>query len=285
MPPMKMVKRRLTSVTTTKKIMKAMKMVAASKLQKDKTRLESARPFFDEARKTIDILRSREDTMENIFLKPREVKNTAYLVITSDRGLCGSFNINLLEKAMSHMSKGRNEKIIVIGLKGYDYFRRHNKNILHKYDGVLETAFYEDAERIAQFIADLYTFGKIDEVYVAYTQFKSVLTHIPRVEKILPLVNDPVDADSAGDMNYEPDISSYLDQAVFVYLSAFIYTALLESSSCEQAARMFSMDTAVNNASDILTKLTRIFNRRRQAAITQEISEIVNSTNISKVKR
>ena len=147
MPSMKMLRRRLASVTTTKKIMKAMNMVAASKLQKNRHRLEHARPFFNDVRKTMESLKTDERVSDNIFLTPRPVKNTAYLVVTGDRGLCGSFNINAAEHALNHMNASpASTDIIAVGLKGRSYFQRHGKHILMGYDDVLETAFYEDAE-------------------------------------------------------------------------------------------------------------------------------------------
>ncbi|MCL2508872.1 MAG: ATP synthase F1 subunit gamma [Oscillospiraceae bacterium] len=281
MPSKKVLKRRLTSVRSTQKIIKAMNMVAAAKLQKDKSRLTAARPFFIEAQKIINVIKNREDVAESIFLKPREVRSTAYLIITGDRGLCGGYNANLCEKALAHMNDGKNEKLIVVGLKGIDYFRRHGKNILGRYDGVLETAFYEeDVKRMMRDIINLYVSGEVDEIYVAYTQFESVLNHVPSVEKLLPISRDRDAFSNPDDMRYEQDTDFFLSRAVRLYIGAFIYTALLESSSCEQAARMLSMDTAANNASEIQTKLTRVYNRGRQAAITREISEVVAAQQI-----
>jgi len=283
MPSMKIIKRRLASVTTTKKIMKAMNMVAASKLQKDKARLHAARPFFDGTNKIISLLKNREDTADNVFFERRTVKSAAYLVITGDRGLCGSYNTNVLEKALSHMNDVDtvHEKIVVVGLRGCDFFKRHEKNIVQRFD-VLDIAFFDDAERISGYLTELFTSGEVDEVYVVHTKFESVLVHEPVVERILPVSGDAQAHGKEDDTKYEPDVSSYLDYAIPLYLSTFIYSALLESSACEQAARMISMDTAVNNASDIIGKLTRVYNRRRQAAITQEISELVGSTSILK---
>lgn len=285
MPSMKTIKRRIASVTTTKKIMKAMNMVAASKLQKDKTRLMAARPFFDETQKLMHGLKGREDIADNVFFERRTVKNVVYLVITGDRGLCGSYNTNVTEKALSHLNAAEadsptNEKFIVVGLKGYEYFKRREKNVIHRFDDMLETAFYEDAERISRYLSALYTSGEADEVYVVFTQFESVLTHVPLIERILPIDHDLPVGQKAKAIKYDPDLSDYLDYAVPLYLSAYIYRALLESSACEQAARMISMDTAVTNASEIIDKLTRVYNRRRQAAITQEISELVGSASV-----
>ena len=281
MPSNKAIKRRLASVKSTQKITRAMNMVAASRLQKNKAYLTQSRSFFTETEKTINRLKNMQDISENIFFMPKKVDSTAYLVITSDRGLCGGYNTNVMEKALIHMNERENEKIIAIGLKGDEYFGKHGKNILSRYDDVSEAAFYDEAERITTLLLELYTSGEVDEIYIAYTQFESVLTHVPRLKKILPLEKDAETLSQFDDMQYEPDVTFFLEHAISMYLSALIYTVLLESFSCEQAARMLSMDTAVTNASDILTKLTHIYNRSRQAAITQEISEVVSNTNIS----
>jgi len=255
--------------------MKAMNMVAASKLQKDRARLEAARPFLREARGMISRLHGL--SIDNKFFEERAVKRSAYLVITGDRGLCGSYNANLAQAALEHMD-GKNEAVVAVGLKGYDYFKRLNKNVLRRFGDVLETAFYEDAERIAAYLANLFASNEVDEVYVVYTRYKSALVHEPQVERLLPLCPDG-EASRIDDMRYDTGLPHFLDYAIPVYLSAFVYAALLESSACEQAARMVSMDTAVNNAEEITEGLTRAYNRRRQGSITQEISELVASAN------
>ena len=281
MPSMKSIKRRIKSVNATKKIMKAMNMVSASKLQKARIQLNAARPFLSEASRVIDNLKNCNERLESIFVKQRQVNNTAYVVITSDRGLCGSFNTNVAEKAHSHMKEGKNEHVIALGLKGRDYLRRRGKNVLRSYAGISETAFYEDAVSIASILASLYTSGEVDEAYLAYTHFESTLTYVPRLVKILPLSIEREAVKKVDEMKYERDVNYFLDHAIPMYLSALIYAALAESLACEQAARMMSMDSAVKNASDIIDKLTRTYNRRRQAYITQEISEIVSGANIS----
>jgi len=262
--------------------MKAMSMVAASKLQKDKARLLAARPFLEEMEAMAGRLRSSEAAMENPFFKPRKVSHTAYFVITSDRGLCGSYNVNVLAQAAQCLDASENASVIVAGQKGYEYFSRQGTAILQRYDDVLETAFYEDAYRIGGDLARRYAEGEVDEVHVVYTQFESALTHTPRAVRLLPIAGGARAAGREDPMRYEPCLHDYLEHAIPVYLGAVIYAALLESSACEQAVRMVSMDTAVNNASEIEEKLTRVYNRKRQAAITQELGELVASTNTMK---
>jgi len=281
MPSKKIIKRRIVSVSSTRQIMKAMDMVAASKLQKMKMRLVAARPLFEETNRIIDAFKNCEDTAENVFVKPREVKSTAYVVISSNRGLCGSYNISISLKALTHMNERKNEHVLAIGAKGSDFLRRRGKNILQLYKGMSENALYTDAEDIGKELIRLYESGKVDEVYVAYTHFDSVMTYTPCVIKVLPIGNGPPVSQSGGDMHYEPDAEAFLNHAVPSYLSSFIYGAMLESSSCEQASRMISMNAATKNASEIIDNLTLMYNRKRQADITQEINEIVSGASVS----
>lgn len=282
MPSKKIIKRRIISVKSTKQIIKAMDMVATSKLQKIKARLAAARPLFEESNRIINVLKSCEETSENIFVKPREVKNVAYVVISSNRGLCGSYNISISQKTLSHIDEKANEHILAIGTRGRDYLRRRGKNILHLYKDVAETAFYTDAEDIGMRLIELYTSGKTDEVYVAYTRFDSVMSYTPCVQKVLPIGDGSHPAHRSDAMQYEPNAEAFLNHMIPTYLSSFIYGAMLESNSCEQASRMISMNSATKNASEIIDDLTLLYNRKRQADITQEINEIVSGASVSK---
>jgi len=277
---MKAIKRRIASVGTTKKIMRAMGMVAAAKLQKDRERLEAARPFAAEARRMLGIL--PDDAMDHAFVRPRKVRSSAYIVITSNRGLCGSYNSNLVYEALGHMDAVGSEKIITIGLKGREHLKRYHKNIIRSFGDVLETAFYEDAAGIGAYLAALYRAGEVDEAYIAYNAFESALKQVPRVDKLLPLGTESGAITFSREMRHEPTLHAYLDHAVPIYLSATIYAAMVESITGEQAARMISMDGATQNATDIIDKLGSAYNRKRQAAITQEISEVVNSASVVK---
>ncbi|MCL2699174.1 MAG: ATP synthase F1 subunit gamma [Defluviitaleaceae bacterium] len=279
MPSKKAIKRRIISVKATKQIMKAMDMVAASKLQRVKQRLVAARPLFKEANRIADTLKSNEHLQENAFVKPREVKNTAYVVITSNRGLCGSYNANISNKALAHMND-KNENIIAVGLKGRDYFKRREKNIVHVCAEATETLFFSDAENIAETVMDLYASGKADEVYVAYTRFENAMTYTPSVTKILPIGDGSPPVIRADAMKYEPDAETFLKHAIPEYLNAFIFGAMLEANSSEQASRMLSMSAATKNATEIIDDLTLLFNRKRQADITQEIIEIVGGASV-----
>jgi len=284
MSSMKAIKKRISSVNSTKKIMKAMNLVAASKLQKAKARLEDIRPMYNDVKKVMDNIKAgASDEMNVPFADDREVKNVLYIVLTSDRGLCGSFNATVSKEALAYVEalKDKNAKIIAIGSKGWDYFRRRGKEIVHRYESASEASSFADAEAIGKIAADMYSSEEVDEVYIVYTHFQSVLTHIPYIERLLPLRMKPSeDYDKSTQiMSYDPDINTFIKHAVPTYLSITIFGAMMESAVCEQASRMTSMDSATRNAEDIIDNLTLEFNRKRQSMITQEITEIVSGAN------
>ena len=284
MPSMKHIKRRISSVRSTRQITKAMDLVAASKLQKIKARLKASRLMLEQAARIIDEVKTHKGAEGHFFTgRGRAVTSSAYLVMTSNRGLCGGYNLNIVKKALAHMEEGagKNEKIIALGDRGRSYFKRRGKNILFSDTADAETAFYEDAQALVQKLIELYREGEIDEIYVAYTHFESTLSHQPSVVKILPIDVTPQEEwqDGVVPMRYEPDYSAFLDEAIPHYLNMFIYGAMVEAVACEQAARMMSMDAATKNAEDIIDGLTLMYNRQRQSFITQEINEIVSGAN------
>ena len=277
MPPLKHIKRRIVSVRSTQQITKAMNLVAASKLQKMRIRAITAREMYETAAHMIDSAAAAPGAEScEFFGNERAVKTSAFVVITSDRGLCGGYNSNVCKAAMSAMD-GKNELVVSIGAKGAAYFRRCNKDIAKKYTGSLDAAPFEVAEVIGNGLISSYLSGEVDEVYVVYTYFESMLSHVPTVRRILPIESDNSTPDT--DMKYEPTPAKFLEDAVPEYINMFIYGAMEESSACEQAARMTSMDAASKNAEDIIEGLTLIYNRRRQSVITQELNEIVSGAN------
>lgn len=282
MSSMKDIKQRKANVTTTKHIVKAMDMVSSTKLQKARARLEGARPIYNEIKNIIDDLKSNEEARNYFFEVSREVKSSAYIIMTSDKGLCGGYNTNVSEKALAHMNEGKNEKILIIGSKGSEYFKSHNKNIFRRITDISETQIYEDSCRMGKFIASLYDSGEVDEVFIAYTHFESTLNHIPVVEKLLPISDGSDETLKNSKMKYEPDIISFIDHVMPLYLHMYLFAASSESLACEHAARMFNMESASKNANEIIDDLNRMYNRKRQAAITQELTEIVGGANILK---
>lgn len=277
MPSMKAIKRRIASVRNTQQIMKAMNLVAASKVQKNKTKLEAVTPMVDSAKDFISNGVQHSDVAENDYYQVRLVKNTAYVVISGERGLCGSFNANVLKMALGHM-EDKNEHIIAVGAKSKEFLNRRKKNIVADYAGVLESAPYGVAAEIADHLANMYLEKKVDEVYIVHTEFVNLLSQNPLVTKLLPL--EKASSVTESERIYEPDINTYLTKAIPIHLATFIYGTMVESSVCEQASRMTSMDAATRNAGELVDKLTLQYNRQRQSAITQEISEIVGGANV-----
>ncbi len=288
MPSMRHIKQRIRSVKSTQQITNAMKLVAASKLQKAKQSLEATRPFFGELQRVIgEIVGSSSGLNHPLLTKRSEVKNTLVIVITSDRGLCGGYNANICKEALSVVNKANGASLYIVGNKGRDYFVRRKKNIFKVVNGLSENPFYEDAAAIGRAALDMFVKGEVDEVYLAYTEFKSTITHDPKVARILPL--DASDFEGAkhesGEgkavMGYEPDEDVVLTSVIPWYIESRIFSALVESTACEQGARMTSMDSATENAEEMISTLTLVYNRARQGAITQEITEIVAGANAS----
>jgi len=282
MPSLKALKRRINSVKSTQQIMKAMNLVATSKVQKFKARMEAVRPLFEGATDFLQNGINSDDAIESIFTETRPAKNIAYIVMCGERSLCGSYNANVLKEAMTQLeSKTKTGQVIAVGAKCKEFFVRRGKSVVAEHSGVLENISYDVADAIVAELMELYTTDdeekRVDEVYVVYTQFETLLSHTPKTVKILPF--EPSKSSTQKEIIYEPDAETYLRKSVPVYLSMFIYGAMAEASVCEQASRMVSMDAAARNAGDIVEDLTLIYNRQRQSAITQEISEIVGGAN------
>ena len=275
MSSMKTIKKRIESLRNTRQIMKAINMSSASKLQTAKTRLDGARQMLDGAKHMIENIKNGVDAEGYDFLKERPVENTAYVIITSDKGLCGEYNLSISKKVLAFIDERQNETIISIGLKGSEYLRRYGKTVLRRYSDISESALYEDAERVAELLSVLYTTGEIDEAYIAYTRFETALSHVPDIVRILPIGGDSDDELPNIMMGFDPDPQTLIEHAAQIYLNAYVYCAMVEASACEHASRMMSMDSAANNAGELIEGLTREYNRSRQSNITQEINEIV----------
>ena len=284
MATMKAIKKRILSVNNTKKIMKAMDLVSASKLQKAKTQLDDVRPLYENLQVVMEGIKSSVSPDDEIsYAQSRVVKKAAYIVLTSDRGLCGGYNVNVAKEALAKISAQPEveEKIIAVGAKGWEYFKRRGRNVVKKYAGSSEETTFENAEIIGEYVAELYTSGEADEVYLVYTHFETLLSHIPHTVKLLPIMadKDSGKTPALSMMEYDPDIGTFISYAVPMYLNTTIFGAMIESMVCEQASRMTSMDAATRNAADIIDDLTLEYNRKRQNMITQEITEIVSGAN------
>lgn len=271
---------RIKSVEGTKQITKAMKLVSTVKLQKAKRQVEATRPYFEKTKETIGSILATTDAMDVPFLSEREVKKRAYIVITSDRGLAGSYNLGICKMVASQIN--RDDALVVpVGKKARDFFKGKGYDIYKSYIGYTEKPNFRQAGEIGQNLMEAYMNGEFDEVYLAYTHFKSTINHIPQVMKLFPLnaddfkVEDKKSEEPVEKMTYEPDSDYVLSKIIPKYVESVIYGALVESSASEQGARMTAMDSATGNADDMIEKLTLQKNRARQGAITQELAEIV----------
>lgn len=277
------IKTRIKSVNSTQKITKAMNLVATSKLQGAKRRQKSTRPFFDTTERVISSVVNNSKGINHPFLINREGKRVAMISLSSDRGLCGAYNTNISKEVLNFLVD-KEEQIITTGTKGRDYFKRRNKNVVKSLSGISETPNYASALEIGSYVLDLYLKGEVDEVYIGYTEFVTTLSQEPRIKKLLPVDTSAFESteetkEVGSLMRYEPDEEAVLSYLVPKYITTFIYGALVESATCEQASRMTSMDNATENASSMIGTLTLKMNRARQGAITQELTEIVSGAN------
>lgn len=272
----------MANVRTTRQITKAMDMVASTKLQSARRRLAGVRPLYNELNQIMDNLKKEEEVVDHVFMKQGEVKNSAYIVISSDKGLCGSYNTAVSKEALNHMENRENEIIFAIGSRGIEYLRSHEKTILRRITNVTEAQVYKGTERLSEEILSMYLSGEFDEVFVVYTYFENTLNREPRVKRILPISDHIDEAKDETDMKYEQGATTFLEHIMPLYLHTCLFALMSESLASEHAARMMSMESASKNASDIIDELNLMYNRKRQAAITQELTEIVGGANILK---
>lgn len=278
MSSMRDIKQRIENVRSVEQIIKAMDMVASTKLVKIRSQLEGVRPIYHELKRVVEEVGSLEGSKDHTFYNEREVKNSLYVVITSDRGLAGSYNANITAKALEHMNQDKNVKVITVGAKGYEFFKKKGKNIVQSVVDVVDSQVYYGSESLAKWLINYYIQGEADEMFIAYTHFINVLNYVPVVDKLLPIKVKETSFDD--DRKYEPDLHSFIDHMIPLYLHMNLFRAFSKSHTSEQAARMVNMDAAGKNASEIIEELTHLYNRKRQTAITEELNEIFGSVNI-----
>jgi F-type H+-transporting ATPase subunit gamma len=279
-------KKRISSVKSTQKITKAMKMVAAAKLRKAQENAEKGRPYSEKMNNIILNLSGEIPDKENapkLLAGTGKDKTHLCIVLTSDRGLCGGFNTNIIKKAKAYFNKVSNEgktlKIITVGSKGYDQLKRvYKANIIEKISFKDSKKInYPDAEKVGKMIIDNFKKGEFDVCVIFYNQFKNVITQIPQEQQIIPLKASEKEAKSIEDnYEFEPEEDEILSHLLPKNISTQIFKAMLENSASEQGSRMSAMDNATRNAGDMVDKLTIQYNRSRQAAITKELIEIIS---------
>ncbi len=299
MASMRDIKRRRESITSTSQITKAMKLVSTVKLQKAKGRAEESKPYFEKMYETVSGMLARSGNVSNPYLASGEKegpKKTGIIVITSNRGLAGGYNSNIVKLVNSAGFDKENTVIYPVGKKGLESLRRLGYTMSGDFCEVMNKPLFGDAVSIGKTVTGDLESGKIDEVYLAYTVFKNTMTQTPRLLKILPFTEEDLENSSdMGDMpsgeegakkadepkgavalmNYEPEEEETLSYIIPMYMNSLIFGALVEASASENGARMQAMDNATSNAEEMIDTLGLQYNRARQAAITQELTEIV----------
>ena len=282
---MKEIKTRIKSVESTKQITKAMELVSSSKFRKAKERAESARPYFNTLYNTVQDIAKNTSNSRNVFLKERKVNNVCYIVIAGDRGLAGGYNSNILKAVIAH-NKLATGKIIPVGKKAKESLVNRGYEVIDYIESV-EKCVYEDANRVAQTAMEAYKNGEVDEVNLVYTEFISALSQEPKIVKLLPVTIDNTNTEKEvkkgkAAVQYLPSADAVLGYVLPKYVSGSVYGAIAESFASEQAARRTAMESATDNANEMISKLELVYNRARQAAVTQEISEIVGGAAAAK---
>lgn len=286
------IKGRIKGVKSTQQITKAMKMVSAARLRRAQENITNARPYSKKIAELLRHLLSAQKDFENSLFVEREVKSIALIVVTSDRGLCGAFNMNIIRTA-ELMIKGEliefhhNGKLQLycVGKKGNDYFTKRNYPVVGSYPGIFSNLKFEFASGLIKELTNKYLSGEIDKVFVVYNEFKSVIqqkTTSVQIVPIKPFETEANETASAADYIYEPDRTSIINALLPKHLNTQMWTILLESYAAELGARMTAMDMATENAKELIRSLQLTFNKVRQASITKEILEIVSGANALK---
>ncbi len=277
----KEIRTQIKSIKNTQKITKAMQMVAASKMRRAQDRMQASRPYAEKMRNVVAHMGKAHPEYKHPYLIERPLQRVGVIIVSTDRGLCGGLNINLFKTVVKSMREwqGQNLEIdlAIIGAKAMGFFKRLGGKVL------AQTSRLGDAPRVEELIGsvkvmlDAFDQGKIDRLYVANNQFVNTMTQTPVIEQLLPIVGDEQDAElrQHWDYIYEPDAKEIMDALLMRYVESLVYQGLVENIACEQAARMVAMKAASDNAGTLIDELQLVYNKARQAAITQELSEIV----------
>jgi F-type H+-transporting ATPase subunit gamma len=276
----KEIRTKIASVKNTQKITRAMQMVAASKLRRTQQIMEASRPYAERIRTVIGHLNEANPDYKHPFLQSRDIKRVGYIIVSSDRGLCGSLNVNMFRSMLGELKRWSDEGVEVdlclIGAKGMSYFRRLKTNIVAATSHIGEQPKVADLVGAITSMADEYKEGTIDRLFIVHNVFVNTMTQTPEIATLLPV--EPIDKDELQthwDYIYEPDASELLDNVLDRYIESQVYRAVVENVACEMAAKMVAMKAATENAGKFIDQLQLDYNKARQAAITQEIAEIV----------
>ena len=277
----KEIRTKIGSIKNTQKITRAMEMVAASKMRKTKDRMQATRPYSKKIGRIIKHLAQANPEYKHPYLIARDVKRVGIIVVSSDRGLCGGLNSNLFRKTLTHLLQWDKANIEVdvctIGTKASGFFSNLKVNLVGQVSKLGDAPHPHDIVGVIKIMLDAYESGRIDQLYVVSNEFVNTMTQRPTVEQLIPAVACELDENLNGhwDYIYEPDAKEVLDHLLIRFIESKVYQGLVENNACEQAARMVAMKSASDNAGNLISELQLIYNKARQAAITQEISEIV----------
>lgn len=273
------IKRRKESITSTQQITKAMKLVSTVKLQKAKTVAEESKPYFDKMYATVTSILQKSGNIRHPYLVENGSQKKAVIMVSSNRGLAGGYNNNVAKLLTESDLKKEDVEVYAVGHKAMEVLVRKQYEVVADHSDMIEEPNYGDASKLGKEVLERYAAGEIGEIYLAYTSFKNTVVHIPKMIKLLPVELDQTEAVETDDktpMNYEPEAEESLDMIIPKYVCSLIYGAFVESHASENGARMQAMDSATSNAEDMISTLSLAYNRARQGAITQELTEIIS---------
>ena len=278
----KEIRSKIASIKNTQKITRAMEMVAASKMRKTQDRMRASKPYANKIYEVVRHIARANSEYHHAFMSKREIKRVGIIVVTSDRGLCGGLNANLLREALAVMkpwhAEGKEVDVCVIGRKGQAFFKRVGGRVVASVDQLGDTPSVKDLIGAVKVMLDAFYNGEIDALHIAYNEFVNTMTQQPTTKQLLPLPISEEDSDALGhhwDYIYEPDAKELLDALLERYIELQVYQAVVENIACEQAAKMIAMKSATDNAGELIKEFQLAYNKARQAAITQELAEIV----------
>ena len=278
----KEIRGKIKSVENTKKITKAMEMVAASKMRKAQDRMRAARPYAEKVRQITGNLSRANPEYTHPFMQTNDAKATGFVLVTTDKGLCGGMNTNVLRALTTQLkelqAKGHKSEAVAIGNKGLGFLNRIGAKVLSSATGLGDTPHLDKLIGPVKTLLDAYTEGRVNAVYVCYTRFINTMKQEAVIEQLLPLNTGDLQDDAGGrdwDYIYEPDAAAVIDELLLRYVEAQVYQAVAENMASEQSARMVAMKAATDNAGSVISELKLVYNKTRQAAITKELSEIV----------
>lgn len=279
----KEIRNKIGSVKSTQKITKAMEMVAASKMRRSQDAMEASRPYAETMRKVIGHVANANLEYRHPYLEEREAKRVGYIIVSTDRGLCGGLNINVFKKAVTDIQtwkeKGAEIELAVIGSKATAFFKHGGAKVAAQVSGLGDSPSLEDLIGSVGVMLKKYDEGELDRLYVVFNKFVNTMVQQPTIDQLLPLPKSDskeMQREHSWDYIYEPEPKPLLDTLLVRYVESQVYQGVVENLACEQAARMIAMKSATDNAGDIIDDLELVYNKARQSAITQELSEIVS---------